>query len=491
MSMVNLLVRDFLAFILGSNLPSEISVNGYISYKRYFTKPLEGDDMFGSIIGSLLGFLIAIFIFGILIFIHEFGHFLLAKLSGIGVEIFSIGFGSEICGFTIGNTRYRISLIPFGGYCKLKGENEEKDKDEPDAMYNRPAYARLLTVIAGPLFNFLFAFVIMFALFSFGFKEQIIAPYIEVYETLYDGSYSPAYIAGLRSGDYILSIDDKHISSYPDIPKNIVLSKSDKIKITFLRDGKTNEVYVNPKFNQNRGVSEIGISMLFLSKVGGVISNSPADKIGLKENDRIVSINGENIEFFYQLREKIKDKANQAVTIVYERNSKFFTNQVILDKFEGKGFLGVSPKDVITYQKIQKATNLMDCTIKSFKEIGVIIEDTLNGIIAMIKGKINVRKNIAGPIRIIGITSEIAMTTDFITILRFMVLLSVALAFFNLLPIPGLDGGHVILNLIETVTPFKIPKKIRYYIEYIGFLIIIFISIAVFLNDILNILGRR
>lgn len=472
--------------------------------------------MFITIINTTFGIIVALIVFSIIVFVHEFGHFIFAKIFGIGVEVFSIGFGGELFGFTLGKTRYRLSWIPFGGYCKLKGENGEfaedgtyttifkqmskskKDKSEvfknfnyvPDAMYNRPPYARLFTVSGGVLFNLLFGFVVMYLLFIVGFKEKIVAPYIEVFETI-DGKPTPAYTAGLRSKDYIISINGKKVDGYFDITKYTMLGKKEKFKVLYLRDGVTNETTVIPEYNNERGVSEIGIGMMFYSIVGDVISNSPAYYAGLKENDRIISIDGEKINYFFELKEKIKDKANQVVTIVVERGGNLFTNQIKLDRFEGKGFLGVSPKDAITYERMQKAKDPIDAVYKSLKEIGVIFVDTYNGLVAMIKGRIDVRRNIAGPLRIIGITSQIAVHSDPVGLLRFMVLLSVMLGFFNLLPIPALDGSHVILNLIETITPFRIPLKVRSYIEYIGFLFIIFLSIIVFLNDIVNILSGR
>ncbi|MGC8765047.1 MAG: RIP metalloprotease RseP [Brevinematia bacterium] len=440
-------------------------------------------------LSTLFGFVIAIFVMGILILVHELGHFLFAKMNGIGVEAFSIGFGNELFGFTIGETRYRISTIPFGGYCKLKGEGDKEDS-APDSMYNRPAYARLLTVLAGPLFNYLFAFIILIILFNAGYKDKLIAPYIDVIEKVGDNP-TPAFNAGLKSGDYILSIDDKPVESYADIPKYIALSKTENLKITFLREGKTNEITVKTIYDKNRGVSYLGVSMLFLPVVGNVMPNSPAEKVQLKENDRIVSINGKKINYFFELREMIKDKANSEIEIVYERASKLYTNRVKLDRFEGIGFLGVYPKEVIFFEKSVKARNFVNSIAMSFNEINKIIIETLQGISAMIRGRINPQKNLSGPLRIINITSEIAMNTDFITLIRFIVLLSVALAFFNLLPIPGLDGSHVILNFIETVTPIKIPLKVRTYIEYAGFIFIILLSALVFLNDIINIFGGR
>ncbi len=439
---------------------------------------------------DLVGVIIAFLVLGVLIFVHELGHFLLAKINGIGVEAFSIGFGKELIGFTIGETRYRISLLPFGGYCKLKGENEEESKNDPRAMYNRPPYARLLTVLAGPVFNYLFALIVLTMVFFFGFKETIISPYVEVIENI-DGKATPAFSSGLRTMDYIISIDDKRVESYADIPKFVNLSKNDKIKIKFLRGNETNEILTELAFDKNRGLSYIGVSPVYLPIVGGVISNTPAERIGLKKGDKIISIDNKSINFYSDISTTIKDKALKEIDIVYERKGIVFTNKVKIERFEGRGFLGINASEPILEERIVKAKNFLYAINMAQVSIKNMFMETIQSISAMFKGKINAQKNLSGPLRIIGITSEIAMNTDFVTLVRFMAFISIALAFFNLLPIPGLDGSHVILNFIETITPIRIPIKVRLAIEYTGLFVIVFLSVFIFLNDIINIFGGR
>ncbi len=439
---------------------------------------------------NVIGFLVAILVLGILIFVHELGHFLLAKLNGIGVEAFSIGFGKEIFGFTIGETRYRLSALPLGGYCKLKGETEEDAKDDPKAMYNRPPYARLLTVLAGPFFNYLFALFLLTLIFFVGFKEKVISPYVKVIENI-DGKTTPAFMAGLKDSDYIIAIDDKKVESYADIPKYINLSKSEKIKITFIREGITNELFTEIAYGESKGLSYIGVEPIYLNVIGNVVEKSPAESIGLKTGDKIISIDGKKINYFHEISEVIKDKSYKEVEIVYERNGNFYTNIVKLDRFQGRGFLGVGPFEPIFEERTIKAASFLSSIAMAQKEINKTLAETVQSISAMIKGRINAQKNLSGPIRIIGITSQVAMNTDFVTLIRFMAMISIALAFFNLLPIPGLDGGHVILNFIETITPFRIPMKVRYTIEYVGFLFIIALSVVILFNDLFNIWSGR
>ncbi len=427
----------------------------------------------------------------------KFGHLVMAKLNKIGVDEFSIGFGKELAGFNWGETRYKISMLPFGGYCKLRGE-ENKDRDEgksadPKAMYNRPPLARLITVVGGAFFNYLFAVVIMTVLFFAGFKETNITSDIAVIALNSDGKPTPAALAGLRSEDTIISIGKDKIESYYDIPKTIALRIDEELAIKYTRGGITNSSKITPKYNQQIGMGFIGVSPLYLPEIGFVKTNSAADRSGLKEGDVIKAVNGTNITYFYQLQELIQDKANQEVDFTIQRSNETIAKKIILDRFEGKGYLGISPGNVRTYQKLFKAKNLPDGFQNGFNEANGFIVEIFDGLKAMFKGKIDLQRNMSGPVRIIQMTGDIMTKTNFdlTTIVRFMALISVAIGFFQLLPFPGLDGGHIVFNLIELVTRRKFPEKIRFYIEYSGMVFIISLSIVLFFNDIVNIfLGR-
>lgn len=444
---------------------------------------------------TVLFIIAAIFFMGVLVFVHELGHFVMAKINGIGVDAFSIGFGKELFGFTIGETRYRISMIPFGGYCKMRGE-ESKDRAEgkpadPRAMYNRPPYARLLAVLGGPVFNYIFAILLLAGILFFGYKETRISSTVEVLQTDAAGKSTPASIAGLKTGDTIIEIDGQKVESYEDIPRLVALNIDKEMTMKYIRANTTNQTKITPHFNQKSGMGYIGVTLLYLPVIGDVKTNTPAHMAGLKKNDVIKSVNGKSITYFYELQNIIADKTNQEVTLLMERGKDQITQKITLQRFEGKGYLGVSPGKFITTERLLKAKDLPDAFVLGFKEGNKFLVDTWKGLAAMFKGKIDVQKNISGPVRIIGFTADIIQHTDFVTILRFMALISIALGFFNLLPLPGLDGGHVVFNLIETVTPFRIPEKFRIVVEYIGFVFIVGLSIIVLFNDVFNLFMGR
>lgn len=442
----------------------------------------------------VLGIIIAILVLGVLVFVHELGHFTMAKANKIGVDAFSVGFGKELFGFTIGETRYRIGVIPFGGYCKMRGE-ESKDRPDaaadPRALYNRPPLARLLAIVGGPVFNYLFAVLIMTVLFWVGYTDTVISPQIAVVQTGAEGKPTPAWTSGLRSGDTIVSIHNTAIGSFNDIPKVVALNIDKEMEIVFLRNGATNRSKITPRYSQQSGMGFIGVNPLYFAKIGLVQTNSPALRAGLKEGDTIAAIDGRPIAYFYQISELIKDKANKNVVMKINRTNAAMDVSVRLDRFEGKGYLGVYPSDMPTFKITNRASGPLNALYRGFVESNNFIVETLNGLIAMFKGKIDVQRNISGPVRIVQITGEVATKTDLVTLLRFMALISVALGFFNLLPFPGLDGGHVVINFIELITCRKFPDRARTYIEYAGLIFIVGLSIVVFFNDIVNIfLGR-
>lgn len=446
---------------------------------------------------TIVGIIFAIIILDIVVLAHEFGHYIMAKINKIGVDEFSIGFGKELAGFTKGETRYKLSMLPFGGYCKLRGEeNRDRAKEiapDPKAMYNRPPLARLIAIIGGPLFNYIFAVILMAILFFIGFQETYITSDITVISSGADGKPTPAFLSGLKSGDRIISINGEKVESYTDIPRIIALRIDEPLDISYLRDGITNASQITPRYNDQAGMGFIGVSPLYLPVIGLVKTNTPAFKADIRMGDRITGVDGKNIQYFYQLQEILQSKANQEVELNIVRSNETILKKVILERFEGKGYLGIAPGEVPNYQKKFKSKNIIEAFITGFNESNKLIIETIDSLKAMVKGKINLQRNMSGPVRIIQVTGDIVTKTnyDLVTITRFMALISIAIGFFQLLPFPGLDGGHIVFNTIELVSRRKFPEKIRFYIEYAGMLFIISLSIILFFNDIVNIFFGR
>ena len=343
-------------------------------------------------------------VLGVLIFVHEFGHFLLAKLMGVGVKKFSLGFGPRIVGKKIGMTEYLISAIPLGGYVKMVGESPEKELDEsllPLSFSHKSLFKRSLIVLAGPAFNLLLSVVIFFVFFQVS-GLPIMKPEVgEVQEGM------PAHEAGIRTGDRVLSIDGKPVARWEDLADLIKQSSGGPLRIEILRDNSTLLVKVVPKLVSSKN--------LF----------------------------GEPVEKYV-----IGITASGAVTI--ER----------LNPFQS------AAQGVLQTWQIGKLTVLA---------IGKIIAGTISA------------KTLGGPIMIAQLAGQQA-EAGIINLIFFIALLSVNLGIINLLPIPVLDGGHLMFFLIEAVSRRPINLKMREVAQQVGIFILVLLMIFVFYNDIVRIL---
>ncbi len=451
---------------------------------------------------NILGILIAILVLGILILVHELGHYLLAKATGIAVDEFAIGFGKELIGWQRGETRYRINMIPLGGYCKMRGEEskdrkeKEADKDkektdqleitekDPHAMFNRPAWARVLAILGGPVFNYLFAVLLFSLLFMFGLKEERQDFTINVVTTNTVGLPTPAVKAGLKDGDFLVSINNKSVVNYGVLMEQAGMNANVTIPIIYIRNGVTNKTTITPEKHPDRGLGYIGVYPEYTPVVGMVYKNSPADKAGVKIGDRILSVNDTAIKNFYDMAIPLSNSIGKPTSFLMESAGEQKKVVITPEEKEGGVYLGMTPNRIVK----RYAKNFFNAFALGFKEANVNLSEKIwTGLKTMFSGNIDVQKNISGPIRIVQITGKVAMYRDFNRLIQFMALISVALGFFNLLPIPGLDGAHFLINTFEMVTTIKPNEKVMVVVEYVGFVMIIILSVLVFFNDIFNI----
>ena len=348
---------------------------------------------------TLIAFIIVL---GVLVFFHELGHFLLARLCGVGVEKFSLGFGPRILGKTIGRTDYRISAIPLGGYVKMVGEEPDAEIDEKDIPYSfthKNVYQRMLIVAAGPLFNVFLAILIYFFFFQvYGdIKiEPVVGGFLE---------NSPALEAGLEKGDRILSINGKTIDTFDSMILIVAQSSGDPLA-----------------FKVKRGTSELDLSI------------TPAKVVR--------EIFGEDVDTY---------------------------------------MVGISnSQDHVHFVKL----NSVEAFVQSISQTWMITRTTFLGIGQMIKGEIS-PKTLGGPIMIAKMAGDQAKRGP-LNLIYFIAFISINLAILNILPIPILDGGHLLFYTIEAVTGTPISLRAREIAQQIGLVILLFLIIFVFYNDIVR-----
>jgi regulator of sigma E protease len=281
-----------------------------------------------------------IFGIGLMIFIHELGHFLAAKKVGVRVEAFSLGFGPRLLGFRKGGTDYKLSLIPLGGYVKMAGENPGEERSgAPDELYNRTPFERMLVFSAGVFMNFIFAFITIPIIFAVGIP--FVVP--EVGQVVPGG---PAWLAGLETGDRILEVNENSIYQFTDIHVNIALGKKDGNEILIERDGKRIPVNIVPEKDERQGLYQISIAPPTRYEVS-VVKGSPAEKAGLQDGDRIISINGIPAE---QRPEQNLESTEEVLHLKVERKIEDGTEIIDLDLIpeerlaEDRPLIGIKPR---------------------------------------------------------------------------------------------------------------------------------------------------
>ena len=444
-------------------------------------------------------FLIFIVVLGALIFFHELGHFLVARVLGVGVEKFSLGFGPRLLGKTIGRTDYRVSLVPLGGYVKMIGDEPDAPlapEDQPLSFTHKHPAKRSLIVAAGPVFNMLLAFLI-FSVVLFFTGQESIRPVIR--SVLND---SPAKQAGLQVGDVIKDIDGRSISSWHAIDAAITDSEGRQLSFTVQRQGALLELQLKPQrmvakdlFGDEftyyttgaSGLAELG------AVIDGVQENMPAGKAGLRKGDQIIAINGKSIERWETMQEMVSSSAGKPLTFRIRRGDKTFEVQIKPDEVQEKNLLGNKQsvyrigimRSGIPIPKQDRMTihfGPLQSLGEGLSRTWFIAEISVKFFAKLVQGKVPM-ESIGGPIRIAQMARKEAQQ-GIVQLLYFMAAVSMQLAILNLLPIPVLDGGHLLFFAIEAIQRRPVSMRMRETAQQIGIFLLILLMIFVFYNDI-------
>jgi len=432
----------------------------------------------GTILGTILAFLI---VFGILVFIHEFGHFFMAKLVGIRVETFSFGYGKRLFGIKRGHTDYRISLLPLGGYVKLLGEGvaglEPGKVLEPDDFSAKTRFQRILVFLMGPVMNILLAVVIVAGINMVGvtspeYQDQ--PPVIGWIEP-----DSPAAKADLKPDDLILAINGRKTATWSDVEMSVGTKPNRLLTLDVRRDGTVVQV---PLMTESRTKYDMGYAGFYgkiLTQVQMVSPGSPAEKGGLQAGDVILSINGEPV-FFYRFIEIVEANAEKECAFLIDRGGKEMTLQ-ITPRLEGKvGKIGVmqAAKSVIKKYGFFPAIGQ---SIEENKRLTFLVVDFLKNLVT---GQASA-KQLGGPLEIANF-SYAAMRMGFLALMSWIAVISLQLGILNLFPIPVFDGGQLFVLIIESIIRRDLSPKARQIWMQIGFVIFVALIAFVVLNDIVK-----
>jgi len=426
---------------------------------------------------TLLSFL---FVLGVLIFVHELGHFLAARRLGVRVLTFSLGFGPKVVNVKRGDTEYCISAIPLGGYVKMAGENPDEPRTgRPDEFLSRTKWERFQVLIMGPAMNIILAVVVMAVVLAQGaevpaYQDQ--APVIGGVEPS-----SPAEQAGLQPGDRILTVGGDPVDTWEDLYVAVGTRPERDVPVTFVREGQNRTVTVHPSAETRFEVGDIGALPDVSPVVRSVNSGEPADRAGIKAGDVVYSVNGERVIFARHLAEAISSRPGESIDLDVRRAGQSLHIMVTPELVGDRGLIGVS---------INEATKTFDpgaaeaiwLSLERNVEFSGLIFRTLGGLFV---GETSLRQ-LQGPVAIAQLSGESA-EAGWIALFTLMASISLNLGLLNLLPIPVLDGGHILIMALEGVARRDFSMAVKERMLLAGFVLLMMLMVTVIYNDLTRI----
>ena len=446
---------------------------------------------------------------GIVVFVHELGHFLCARFSGIDVEAFSIGWGKPILKKKIGNVEYRLGLFPLGGYCKMKGENEfekaysefentstsgsEGASAEKGNYFSVHPVRRILTCAGGPLFNILFAVLVLSVIWGIGFEVNTLGNRIVLVSDIFPGTVNPADEAGLKTGDFILEIKGKKTKTYNDIQEVIALNPGEELPVLAERDGKLLTLSVKPVMDKSSGAGKIGVYFWTDPLVEEVTAGSAAEIAGIKGGDRITKVNGIDLPHTMALY-KILETQPVVLNIEYFREGQTLTASLIpIYADGGTSDLGLSWV-AVRYRtpRLSFPMALVKGASETWKTFAVSVKS-----LSLLFRGIDLTQAVSGPIRITYMVGDAAAEgfnqgfgAGLSSMAGFLSLISIALCIMNLLPLPILDGGMILLFVIEWFRGKPLHPRFISAFQTVGVVLIAGLMLFAVFGDVMYLAKR-
>jgi regulator of sigma E protease len=440
---------------------------------------------------------------GLVVVVHEFGHYAAARAMGVEVEAFSIGWGPRIAGFKRKGTEWRFSALPLGGYCKMKGEEsfrkalEDKAPEIPKeagSFYGAAPWRRIVIALSGPIANVIFAVLMFIVISTIAYSVPTYSNKIVLLSEFDIGtprlSSYPADRAGLKTGDRIVSIDGKSVADFSDLLGSITLSANKPINISIERDGRVMNKTITPMLDKDTGAGLIGITYWAEPVIGEIAKGSSADIAGLEPGDRITSIEGKSVRHAVEaLSILLSDKPERAKLGISRGGLPLEMNLVLSWNEQGKSNLGIGFQTET--HRVVAAASLGGAIGMGFKETWSTFDATLKGLGSLFQG-VNLFKALSGPARITYMVGQSATegiqnssSGGLAVPLNFLAFLSIGLFIMNLLPIPALDGGQIVMFVIEGVRARALKPSTIYRYQAIGATFILAIFVIATVGDLL------
>lgn len=451
----------------------------------------------------------------VIIFIHELGHFFVARFFGVHVESFSIGMGPVLLHKTVKGTDYRLSLVPFGGYCGMKGEKDfqtamenklDRIPAEKDSFYGVHPLKRIAIAFAGPFANVILAIAALSVVAMIGYDYYTSPNKIILASEFYPDSPLSAAEAGLHTGDRITAINGKRIEYFSDIVEAVSLAARKTLHVEADRNGTAMTFTLVPELDKSTGAGKIGVLNWLDPVIESAAENSPAFNAGLQNGDRIIEADGKTVRNTVDLYEILKNLREADISV--ERDSRVFQAHLSLASQDEQSAQKSAERENsgnenlvsgISWQAIKVHTKtypFFPALIQGARETFKMVSVTAQSIALLFKG-IDLKQAVSGPIGItvlLGETAKEGFSAGFsvgvVTVCNFLAVISISLFLMNLLPVPVLDGGLILVAFIELVRRKSIKPKTLYAIQIAGICFIVLIFLLGMFADINRIIQR-
>jgi regulator of sigma E protease len=417
------------------------------------------------------GIIVAILALSVMVFVHEFFHLLVAKLSSMNAPVFSIGLGPKLFSFfKWGETDFRVSAIPFGGYVEIKGMEPDQMTGDEDEFYSKNVLEKTAVVFAGPFANFSLGFLIFFFVILFNGIE------VPSSTTIKKANKE----SNLLENDKIISMDGKAISNWYEITQKI----KNNSKVSLIRDGKETEIVVD-------SIKSDSIIPLIPPVVGKVLKNLPAEKAGIKKGDRILKIQEKPINGWEDITSSIYPSAEETLSIVFVNGEDTIKTELIPENQKSVEGDSIINRGIIGIEAPTEKINIV--FTKAFILAGEQSWDTAlwiyRSISWLFQRKVSPR-DLAGAVGIVVYTKK-SMEMGVVRLLMFIALITINLAVVNLIPIPPLDGFHILMSIATFNSKNPPSKKMLQVVQTIGTFVLISLMVLLLFNDIIRLIQRK
>ena len=426
-------------------------------------------------LSNILAFLLVV---GVIIFVHELGHYLAARLFRIKVKVFSIGIGARLWGFERGGTEYRVAMVPLGGYVAFSGIDPANPTGDAGDFIAKPRWQRMVVLLAGPAANVVLSIVLIAVVLTTG--TELAGPRDLSAEIGAVAPDSAAAEAGLRAGDLIVRLDDEEMSGWREV-SNIVLTSPDRrLEVDFERDGETLSTVLVPRRIPRYELGDAGMYASLLPRVRDVLEGTPAERAGLRYGDTLYSVDGHPVSDADDFRRLVEPRAGEEVSVEIGRGDERLVVQLAPADEGGVGRVGIAishfsyrrlgPVDAV----IESARINWDTTTEIFGFLGRLVQR-----------RVDPRAALAGPIEIGRISGQ-AARRSFSDLVFLIALISLNICILNLLPIPILDGGQLVILMLESVLRRDLSVAVKNRFTQLGLVVIVGIMMFALYFDLVK-----